>query len=389
MDADRLVELDAKGYEALLAIAYGRGPKHGSFAYPHAFVCSDGRTYWVKRFQYTSFNAGHSPPEPGAQRGLVAELVAGRLGHALGAAALARVVEVPAAVLRADGTTGHLQGVGVGLEDQAGMENLRYLADQVPGGTLDPATLNEESVALVIAFQSWLGADDTQIMVDLRSGRMLSIDHGAYTAFDSRLRDQGILDDVIVGLEQRLGNGGASKAGLEELSQTFEHALAITEPEPGAIRGPIEDTLKALYRAYVAPRSQPRRRTKGVVLDDVVTALRRRGFQTHRGHYVGDFIFDVVIEEGPKLTALEVLSFAGERKSWTPIEHDAAHFLYGLQMLGEERGLAGRAVIEPPSNGNGAVEAHGRVVRWLDREGVPTNTPAEITDPQVGLAEFE
>ena len=45
MDSDRLAELDAEGYTALLAIAYGRGPKHGSFAYPHAFVCEDGETY--------------------------------------------------------------------------------------------------------------------------------------------------------------------------------------------------------------------------------------------------------------------------------------------------------------------------------------------------------
>src|ERR687896_329414 len=45
MDSDRLAELDADGYTALLAIAYGRGPKHGSFAYPHAFVCEDGETY--------------------------------------------------------------------------------------------------------------------------------------------------------------------------------------------------------------------------------------------------------------------------------------------------------------------------------------------------------
>jgi hypothetical protein len=50
---------------------------------------------------------------------------------------------------------------------------------------LDPGTLDETSVARVIVFQSWIGADDTQVMVDLRNGRVLSIDHGAYRAFSS------------------------------------------------------------------------------------------------------------------------------------------------------------------------------------------------------------
>ena len=185
MDTDHLAELDAEGYTTLLAIAYGRAPKQGSLAYPHAFVCNDGATYWVKRFQHATFQSGATDLPPGAQEGLVAELVAGRLGSSLDAAGSAVVVEVPNALRRPDGSTAHLEGVGVGISDQSGMENLRYLADQVPGGTLDPERLDEPSVARVIAFQSWLGADDTQIMVDLRNGRVFSVDHGSYRAFSS------------------------------------------------------------------------------------------------------------------------------------------------------------------------------------------------------------
>jgi hypothetical protein len=207
------------------------------------------------------------------------------------------------------------------------------------------------------------------------------------SSISPRLHDQGILDDVILGLEERLSNGGADVDALAELSRTFEHALVVTEPEPVAIRGEIDDTLSALYRAYVAPRGGgSRKRTKGVVLDGVVDSLRKRGFEARRGQYVGDFIFDVVVEGERTTTALEVLSFAVERKSWTPIEQDAAHFLYGLRLLREQRDMEGRAVVEPPANGNGASESHDRIRRWLSREGVPTLTPEDIADPQAGFA---
>jgi hypothetical protein len=73
MDADHLAELDAEGYTAVLTIAYDRGPKQPSFAYPHAFVCSDGTTYWIKRFQHGSFQQDTATGAPGAQEGLVAE----------------------------------------------------------------------------------------------------------------------------------------------------------------------------------------------------------------------------------------------------------------------------------------------------------------------------
>jgi hypothetical protein len=207
------------------------------------------------------------------------------------------------------------------------------------------------------------------------------------SSISPRLHDQGILDDVLLGLEERLSRGGVNVDALEELSQTFERALVVTEPEPVAIRGEIGDTLMALYRAYVAPRvGGSRKRTKGVVLDGVVESLRKRGFEARRGQYVGDFIFDVVLEGERTTTALEVLSFAVERKSWTPIEQDAAHFLYGLRLLREQRDMEGRAVVEPPTDGNGATESYERILRWLEREDVPTYNPQDIADPQVGLA---
>jgi hypothetical protein len=216
MDANRLAELDAEGYTSLLAVAYDRAPRHGSFAYPHAFVCSDGRTYWVKRFQHGPFSAGDLAP--GAQHGLVAELVAGRLGGGLGVAAVAEIVEVPTAALRRDGGTAHLEGVGVGSADQVGMENLRNLGDVMPGDRLEPGMLDESSVAGVIAFQSWIGADDTQAMIDLRSGRVLSVDHGALSAFSSRTPQVVVAPHLPEGFGSRRSALGPAIDRIEALT---------------------------------------------------------------------------------------------------------------------------------------------------------------------------
>lgn len=166
MDEDQLERLDRRGYVVLEAIKYDRSPPAGSNASPHAFVCMDGRTYWVKRT---------------AQRGLAAELIAGRLGVRLGAAPDARIVRVGDEVaLPGDGSANHLRGLGVGIRDQSAMENLRHLGHVLPQGQLDPAKIDVLSRARVLSFQTWLGVQDTQILVDLRNGKLLSIDHGEW-----------------------------------------------------------------------------------------------------------------------------------------------------------------------------------------------------------------
>jgi hypothetical protein len=164
MDKDDLLRLDARGPENLLALAYDRPPPAGSHANPHAFVCSDGKTYWVKRT---------------AQQGLVAELIAGRVAALAGAGPVARVVEVPRAALPASGVANHLEGTGVGTLDRRGAENARHLQQFLPPqGQFDVASVDAASRAMVIAFQSWIGAGDSQVLIDLATGEVLSIDHG-------------------------------------------------------------------------------------------------------------------------------------------------------------------------------------------------------------------
>jgi hypothetical protein len=128
-------------------------------------------------------------------------------------------------------------------------------------------------------------------------------------------------------------------------------------------------SLDALYRALIAPRqSGGRALTKGVLLDRVIGTLRKQGVQARRGVYIDDFIFDVVIENGGPASVLEVLSFAVPRKDWTPIERDAAHFLYALRRVNAD----GRAVIQPPAEAPAATASYERILRWLDDEDVPT-----------------
>jgi hypothetical protein len=154
---------DAGGWTAIRALSHDRAPPTQSLAAPHAFVCSDGRTYWVKSR---------------AQQGLVAELVAGRLAGALVAGPSARVIEVPSAALPQDGSAAHLAGTGVGTEDFRDNVNSRDIAPFVQSGAFDPKKLDTASRAAVVVFQSWIGAGDAQVLLNLTTGRVSSIDHG-------------------------------------------------------------------------------------------------------------------------------------------------------------------------------------------------------------------
>jgi hypothetical protein len=107
------------------------------------------------------------------------------------------------------------------------------LADQVPGGVLDPGTLDEASVARVIVFQSWIGADDTQIMVDLRNGRVLSIDHGAYGAFSSSDPQPVVAPGLPDGFARRRSVVEPEIDRIEALSD--EEILAATARVPDAL----------------------------------------------------------------------------------------------------------------------------------------------------------
>jgi hypothetical protein len=222
-------------------------------------------------------------------------------------------------------------------------------------------------------------AKNLAVIVVEERGRFGGVRHAPLSTISQSLRDQGIMDELLAGLDARFVDGPrVTLRQLTRLHETLHRALVVTAPQEVAVHD-LDETLAALYRAYVAPRIRGSRApTKGAVLDRVVDALRRQGVVARRGAYVDDFLFDVVIENGGQASVLEVLSFAAPRKDWAPIERDAGHFLYALQRLA----LNGTAVIQPPGDDSKALESWERVRRWMESEEVRTIEPNELTEPQ-------
>ena len=63
------------------------------------------------------------------------------------------------------------------------------------GVTLSAGDIDEASRAAVIVFQTWIGVGDQQVMVNMKNGRVVSIDHGA--AFGD-LTDPSAVPKVVV-----------------------------------------------------------------------------------------------------------------------------------------------------------------------------------------------
>lgn len=218
------------------------------------------------------------------------------------------------------------------------------------------------------------------ILVDAE-GRFGKIRSAPLSTVSPRLRDQGLLDAMLVGLESQFS--GEVKPDLESLKrmrQSLQGSIYITEPEPVAVPD-VDAAVNALYRACVAPRlGGARQVTKGVLLDRVMDTLRRQGLEALRGRYVSDFLFDVTIQRPAKRPlVLQVLSFATQRRDWTPVEHDAGHFLYALGKVD----ASGATVIQPPpdTGTHDAFVSHGRVHRWFEREGVRAVEAEHLSDP--------
>ncbi len=192
-----------------------------------------------------------------------------------------------------------------------------------------------------------------------------------------RLHDQGILDDVIAGLEQQFS--APHKPGLvalEEWHRSMQHSLCLTEPRPTAVSD-ADVVLQALYRAYVQPRGHGSSvLTKGRLLDQIVGRVRRRGFEVRRGTYVDDYLFDAVVHGPGVSSAVEVLSFATSARSWASVEHDAGHFLYALGRVN----LSGLAVVQAPTDGSqtAATQSWERVNRWFREAGLRVLAPAGV-----------
>ena len=162
-DPTGLLRSDEGGYTVLEAVTGAGLTRAATHSRPNAFVCVDGRTYWVKA---------------DVQQGLVAELIAGRLADAVGAGPIARIIRVTKGAVPADRSTDHLLGVVVGSTDQHGMVNARDLAPLMSSGQFQAGLIDPAWRARVVVFHTWLGMGDAQVLVSLTDGKVLSIDHG-------------------------------------------------------------------------------------------------------------------------------------------------------------------------------------------------------------------
>ena len=190
LDESSLAALDRDGYRPLEALTYGGLLPKPTHARPTIFLCGDGKAYWVKGM---------------AQHGLMAELVAGRLGAKVGASPIAHIIHVRAEAVPSSGEADHLTGIVVGTEDVANAVNGRDLQQFLGAGQFLPEVLNPASRARVVAFQTWIGVDDAQVLVRLTDGVVFSIDHGASFSGVSTLSDPSVRVTSIPGVSDEVG----------------------------------------------------------------------------------------------------------------------------------------------------------------------------------------
>jgi hypothetical protein len=231
-------------------------------------------------------------------------------------------------------------------------------------------------------------ARNVAVLLVTADGDQSDLRHAPVSRISPRLSEQGLLDEVLLGLKERLSpeteGGPADLAVLEELHRRFGQSLVVTEPQRVAVNT-FEDALTTLFRAYVSPPKTvwPKALSKGAVLDRVVAAFRGQGLTARRSSYVGDFIFDVIVENGSGTSVVEVLSFAGPRQDWTPTEREVGHFLYAARRLE----IPGKAVVQPPaeedSPNEGRDTSYRRVTNWFRDENVPVLHPDELVGQQV------
>lgn len=247
IDLATLTGIDAKGYEVLEALSF-EGRKSSTHSAAHTFICIDGKTYWVKGT---------------AQQGLVSELIGGRLAAKIGAGPVARIIRVTPEAAPVDGSANHLLGVVVGLEDEHNAVNARDLG-LLATGAFEPKLIDPAARALVVAFQTWIGVGDVQVLVNLRTGRIRSIDHGECFMATAQPADPVLSVLHIDGVPDNLGNDAPS------LKVAADRIEAVTDQQllEAVARIPLGDPWKspASRRLEIASWLADRRGKVGEVI---------------------------------------------------------------------------------------------------------------------------
>ena len=151
---------------------------------PFTVIAEGGGKYWVKST---------------AKCGLVSELVCGRLADLLGCGSPAVVMGVDQSIVPPDrtGEFANPDALYVGILHLPDSINLREVSEtMLRSKGLPPESIDGRSRAAVVAFQSWIGLGDNQVMVGLSNGRVYSIDHE--DTFNN-LKTSAPLDLIVTG----------------------------------------------------------------------------------------------------------------------------------------------------------------------------------------------
>jgi hypothetical protein len=204
--AEALASLDASGVNAIVAIAYDKPPPNQTLATPHCFACLDGRFRWAKKQ---------------AQNGLASELIGSRLAAAVGSGPNAAVIDVLPQSVLGHPEANHLVGLCVGIEDAPGTVNSKDLSALAPNFSA-AEKVERHSRALADVFYSWLGIGDSQVLVHVSTGRILTVDYGDAFSDIGNLSDPARVVTHIPGAE-------TVGVGRSELSDAIEVIESVSE----------------------------------------------------------------------------------------------------------------------------------------------------------------
>ena len=197
-DQSKLRMLDSSGYEFLRAVALSRlySPSVWTLSKPHPFECDDGHIYWCK---------GNSVEAP-VQGGLAAELIAGRFADRLGVGGPSEIIHVDEDLAPPDGSARNLVGFVAGSRHREGMANARSWIEIMGTSRFAATLIDPLDRAKVVAFQTWLGAEDAQVLVDYLDRKLLSIDHGGcFTQIDRFAHELDVVATYVPGTDADLG----------------------------------------------------------------------------------------------------------------------------------------------------------------------------------------
>lgn len=222
-----LSALDSRGYTVLEALTPGPRSSPSTYSKPSTFICVDGKTYWVKA---------------SVQQGLVAELISGGLAAQVRAGPAARIIRVTPQVAQMAGAP-ELAGIVVGTEDVPDAVNARDLEPFIQDGRFDPGLLDSGSRMLVVAFQTWLGVQDSQVLIKLTTGAVLTIDHGDTFGNTGALTEPQVVCTHIPGVDDTVGREHQqvrrAVARIEAISDRSLLEAVARVPAGEAWRSPI------------------------------------------------------------------------------------------------------------------------------------------------------